>query len=81
MEKIFPSADLRARKRRNIWELSTHHHCSIVGTCLTIGEARVIGKKLVLDALIRKIWTQPSTLYWFGRAQQKTQCLFCSVKL
>ena len=35
-----------ASKRRNIWELSTHHHCSIVGTCLTIGEARVIGKKV-----------------------------------
>ena len=46
MEKNFPPADLSAYKRRNIWELSTHHHCSIVGTCLTIGEARVIGKKV-----------------------------------
>ena len=46
MEKIFPSASLQASKRRHIWELSTHHHCSIVGTCLTIGEARVIGKKV-----------------------------------
>ena len=46
MEKNFPSADLPASKRRNIWELSTHHHCSIVGTCLTIGEARAIGKKV-----------------------------------
>ena len=46
MEKNFPPADLSARKRSNIWELSTHHHCSIVGTCLTIGEARVIGKKV-----------------------------------
>ena len=46
MEKNFLSADLSTSKRRNIWELSTHHHCSIVGTCLTIGEARVIGKKI-----------------------------------
>ena len=46
MEKNFPSADLQASKRRHIWELSAHHHCSIVGTCLTIGEARVIGKKV-----------------------------------
>ena len=46
MEKNFPPADLSARKRRNIWELSTHHQCTIVGTCLTIGEARVIGKKV-----------------------------------
>ena len=46
MEKKFPSADLQASKRRHIWELSTHHHCSIIGTCLTIGEARVIGKKV-----------------------------------
>ncbi len=34
------------RRRRNIWELSKHHHCSIVGTCLSIGEARIIGKKV-----------------------------------
>ena len=46
MEKKSPLADLPASKRRNIWELSTHHHCSIVGTCLTIGEARAIGKKV-----------------------------------
>ena len=46
MGKNFPSANLQAGKRRHIWELSTHHHCSIVGTCLTIGEARVIGKKV-----------------------------------
>ena len=46
MEKQFPTADSQASKRRNIWELSTHHHCSIIGTCLTIGEARVIGKKV-----------------------------------
>ena len=46
MKKNFSPADLSTSKRRNIWELSTHHHCSIVGTCLTIGEARVIGKKV-----------------------------------
>ena len=46
MGKTFPSTDAPASKRRNIWELSTHHHCSIVGTCLTIGEARAIGKKV-----------------------------------
>ena len=46
MEKNFPSADLPTSKRRAIWELSTYHHCSIVGTCLTIGEARAIGKKV-----------------------------------
>lgn len=46
MEKFFASATFSARRRRDIWELSTHHHCSIVGTCLTIGEARAIGKKV-----------------------------------
>ena len=46
MEKKFPFADLPTNRRKNIWELSTHHHCSIVGTCLTIGEARAIGKKV-----------------------------------
>lgn len=33
------------RKRRKIWELNTHWHCSIVGTCLTFEEARKIGRK------------------------------------
>ncbi len=46
MEKNFPSAELPVSKRKNIWELSTQHHCSIVGTCLTVGEARAIGKKV-----------------------------------
>jgi hypothetical protein len=46
MEKNYKSATFPARRRRDIWELSTHHHCSIVGTCLTIGEARAIGKKV-----------------------------------
>ena len=46
MEKKFPFADLPVHRRKNIWELSKHHHCSIVGTCLTIGEARAIGKKV-----------------------------------
>ncbi len=42
----FPYGDLPVSRRKNIWELSSHHHCSIVGTCLTIGEARAIGKKV-----------------------------------
>lgn len=46
MEKNYKSATFPARRRRDIWELSTQHHCSIVGTCLTIGEARAIGKKV-----------------------------------
>jgi len=46
MEKDFTSAGFSDGRRRDIWELSTHHHCSIVGTCLTIGEARAIGKRV-----------------------------------
>jgi hypothetical protein len=46
MEKFFTSVDFSDGRRRDIWELSTHHHCSIVGTCLTIGEARAIGKRV-----------------------------------
>ena len=36
----------RTYKRKNMWELSSHHHCAIVGTCLTIGEDRALGKKI-----------------------------------
>ena len=46
MEKKIPFSDSPGNRRKNIWELSQHHHCSIVGTCLTIGEARAIGKKV-----------------------------------
>ena len=37
--------------------------------------------ELAFDALIRRIWTQPFTLYWFGKAQQKTQCPAYSISL
>jgi hypothetical protein len=57
-----------ANKRKKIWELSSHHHCSIVGTCLTIGEARALGKKIGatcpnpedLDATIHSILVRES---------------------
>ena len=36
------------KKRKSIWEIPETQHCSIVGTCLTIGEARAIGRKIQL---------------------------------
>ena len=64
-----PAANFPADKRKNIWELSSHHHCSIVGTCLTIGEARALGKKIGakcpnpedLDATIHSILVRESS--------------------
>ena len=68
MEKNFPYADMPASRRKYIWELSPNHHCSIVGTCLTIGEARAIGKKIIvrcpnpddLDSTIHSILVRES---------------------
>jgi hypothetical protein len=39
-------------RRRKIWELSNHLHCSIVGTCLSTGELRqvVVKAKLATEA-------------------------------
>ena len=37
-----------ATRRRRIWELSGHMHCSIIGTCLTGGELRQILGRLHL---------------------------------
>lgn len=34
--------DKPASRRRKIWELSNHLHCSIVGTCLSTGELRQV---------------------------------------
>ena len=61
-------AGFAANRRKNIWELSSHHHCSIVGTCLTIGEARAVGKKIGakcpdpedLDSVIHSILVRES---------------------
>ena len=35
-------------QRRKIWEMNPGWHCSIVGTCLSVGELRALGKKLSL---------------------------------
>lgn len=45
--------DGRASRRRRIWELSNHLHCSIVGTCLSTGELRqvVVKAGLANDAM------------------------------
>ena len=68
IKETSPTASFPANKRKNIWELSSHHHCSIVGTCLTIGEARALGKKIGakcpdpedLDAIIHSILVRES---------------------
>ncbi len=39
----------RARQRRHLWDLNSGWHCSIVGTCLTMSDLRLIGKKLGLQ--------------------------------
>jgi hypothetical protein len=42
-----PDAGLENRRRR-IWEISSHLHCSIIGTCLTTTELRQILVKMEL---------------------------------
>ena len=36
---------VKAKPRKKIWELEKSWHCSIVGTCLSMYEARKIGRK------------------------------------
>ena len=33
-------------RRKVLWEIPYTQHCSIIGTCLSIGEARIFGKKI-----------------------------------
>ncbi len=42
------SAEGNARRRRRLWELDYNLHCSIVGTCLTLGDLRRIAGRLKL---------------------------------
>ena len=70
-----------ARKRKSIWEIPYTQHCSIVGTCLTLGEARLIGKKINvtcpnkedLDATIHSVLVQEcAAKNWASRLINKT---------
>jgi hypothetical protein len=36
---------LALRQRRKLWDFSTNLHCSIIGTCMTVGELRKIVRK------------------------------------
>ncbi len=38
--------DFTLSRRRNLWEIDHGWHCSIVGTCLTLGDLRMVAKKL-----------------------------------
>ena len=45
------SAEQRAgSRRRKLWEINPGWHCSIVGTCLTLGDLRNLAKKLGYSA-------------------------------
>jgi len=46
----FPLA-LVKRQRTKIWELNESIHCSIIGTCLTIGELRRVMAKVVREGV------------------------------
>lgn len=39
-----------AGRRRRIWEVDGHWHCSIIGTCLSLGDLRALARKLGIDA-------------------------------
>jgi Uncharacterized protein conserved in bacteria (DUF2325) len=43
---LFDSDAAREKRRRRIWEISSHLHCSIIGTCLSTTELRQIFIKL-----------------------------------
>ena len=71
----------KAHKQKSIWEIPSTQHCSIVGTCLSLGEARLIGKKINvtcpnkedLDATIHSVLVQEcATKNWTSRLINKT---------
>ena len=70
-----------AHKQKSIWEMPSTQHCSIVGTCLSLGEARLIGKKINvtcpnkedLDATIHSVLVQEcAKKNWASRLINKT---------
>ncbi len=45
-EERKPAAMPRGRRRRKIWELERSFHCSLIGTCLSLDELRMLCRKL-----------------------------------
>ncbi|NJO55839.1 MAG: DUF2325 domain-containing protein [Rhodospirillales bacterium] len=45
----FPSGE--GRRRKKLWELDKRLHCSIIGTCLSMGDLRVIERRLSIAPL------------------------------
>lgn len=37
-------------RRKKLWEIEPHHHCSLVGTCLTLAELRQLARKAGIAA-------------------------------
>lgn len=47
-ESVQPKELMTTSKRRRLWELTDGWHCSVIGTCLTLGDLRALGRKLKL---------------------------------
>lgn len=40
------------QKRKKLWEIDNGHHCSVIGTCLTMAELKKISKKIAKGLVI-----------------------------
>lgn len=49
--RLFDADGTLEKRRRRIWEMSSHLHCPIIGTCLTTAELRPILIKMELPGV------------------------------
>ncbi len=49
-EACAKTADVAGGRRRKLWELDARLHCSVVGTCLSLGDLRRIERRLKIDS-------------------------------
>lgn len=49
-----PAAHKHSRRRKKLWDLPSHFHCSVIGTCLTLDELRRLCRKanIVFDTAV-----------------------------
>jgi len=52
--RLFDADGILEKRRRRIWEMSSHLHCSIIGTCLTTAELRQILIKMELPGVYKE---------------------------
>lgn len=64
-----------ASRRRKLWEISTRHHCPVIGTCLPMTELRRLARRTKLNEKTTSDYALHA--YAVGQAQERSEFSLC----